>query len=207
MDLTKKQEKILLFIKEFIVDSGYPPSVRDIAAHFNLASAGGVHKHLKNLEEKGFIAQDPNISRSIRILNDISPSAAEDAGPVVSLPLKGKIAAGQPLQYQLEGESMSFPDFMVRRPEKSYVLEVSGSSMIEESILDGDFIIVEEKEYADNGEMVVAMVDYESATLKRFFKEGAQVRLQPSNFDMEPIYVDASRVTVHGIVKGVFRQY
>ena len=204
MDLTKKQEAILAYIKEFIIDHGYPPSVRDIAANFNLASAGGVHKHLKNLEEKGFISQNPNISRSIRILGEEPESKAD---PSVALPLKGKIAAGQPLQYQLEGETMSFPDFMVRRPEKSYVLEVSGNSMIEESIMDGDYIIVEEKNYADNGEMVVAMVDYESATLKRFFKEGPQVRLQPSNFDMEPIYVDADRVTVHGIVTGVFRNY
>jgi len=203
MDLTKKQKAILAYIKEYIIDHGYPPSVRDIAAHFDLASAGGVHKHLKNLEEKGFLALDSNISRGIRVLGE----EAQTPQPVVELPLKGRVAAGKPIQYELENESLTFPEFMVKRADRSYVLQVQGDSMIEEAIQDGDYVIVESRDMADNGEMVIALVDEQEATVKRFFKEGANVRLQPSNFEMAPIIIEANRVQLQGVVVGVYRSY
>ena len=203
MDLTKKQQAILVYIKAYIADHGYPPSVRDIASHFDLASAGGVHKHLKNLEERGFLALDSNISRGIRVLGDEpSPSA-----PVVELPFKGKVAAGKPISFHFDNETLAFPEYMVRRADKSYVLQVQGDSMIDEYIQSGDYVIVESREIADNGEMVVALVDGEEATLKRFFKEGPKIRLQPSNQAMEPIIVDAARVQLQGVVVGVYRRY
>lgn len=202
MDLTKKQQAILAYIKRYIHEQGYPPSVRDIAAAFDLASAGGVHKHLKNLEEKGFLELDSNISRGIRVTGEEPPPT-----PVVELPLKGKVAAGQPLHYLMDNETMAFPEYMVRRADRSYVLQVQGNSMIEEHIQDGDFVIVESREYADNGDMVVAVIDNEAATMKRFYKEGRMIRLQPANLEMDPIIVDAARVTLAGIVVGVLRQY
>ncbi len=203
MDLTKKQQAILAYIKSYIQDHSYPPSVRDIAAHFNLASAGGVHKHLKNLEERGFLALDSNISRGIRVLNNEAPPPIA----VVELPLKGKVAAGKPISFQLDNETLAFPEYMVRRADRSFVLQVQGDSMIDEYIQSGDYVIVESREVADNGEMVVALLDGEEATLKRFFKEGAQVRLQPSNQAMEPIIVAAERVSLQGVVVGVYRRY
>ena len=203
MDLTKKQQAILAYIKSYIVDHSYPPSVRDIAANFNLASAGGVHKHLKNLEERGFLALDSNISRGIRVLGD----EAAPATPVVDLPFKGKVAAGKPISFHIDNETLAFPEYMVRRADKSYVLQVQGDSMIDEYIQSGDYVIVESREVADNGEMVVALLDGEEATLKRFYHEGSQVRLQPSNQAMDPIIVDAARVNLQGVVVGVYRRY
>ncbi|OGG95334.1 MAG: repressor LexA [Candidatus Lambdaproteobacteria bacterium RIFOXYD12_FULL_49_8] len=209
MEMTKKQQVIFDYIIEYIEDHQYPPSVRDIAAHFDLASAGGVHKHLKNLVEKGFISLDPNVSRSIRVLKGagiVSPETTFNP-QTVELPLMGSVAAGQPIEHYLENETMTLPEFMVRRPDRSYLLKVRGNSMVEESILDGDLVIVERQDHANNGEMVIAMVDYKEATLKRFYHEGKRVRLQPANFDMEPIYVDTNRISIQGIVKGVLRSY
>ena len=208
MDLTKKQQAIFAYIIEYIEDHHYPPSVRDIAAHFELASAGGVHKHLKNLAEKGYISLDPNVSRSICVLKgDAAKVPGSTHSPVVELPLMGAVAAGQPIEHFVENETMALPEFMVRRPERSFLLEVRGNSMIEESILSGDYVIVEKQDHADNGEMVIAMIDYKEATLKRFYREGKNVRLQPANFDMDPIIVAADTVSIQGIVRGVLRSY
>lgn len=202
---------MLDFIREYIEDHQYSPSVRDIASHFDLASAGGVHKHLKNLEQKGVISVGKNISRSIRILENpkkLKIGKSDDLdGDVVDLPLKGKVAAGAPIQYHLDGETIPFPQSMVRNPARTYVLQVQGNSMIEECICDGDYVLVENRSSADNGEMVIAMINFQEATLKKFFIEGNQVRLQPANHTMEPIYVDARDVSVQGIVVGIMRKY
>lgn len=207
MSLTRKQQGILDYIRQYIEDHQYPPSVRDIAAHFDLASAGGVHKHLKNLCEKGYISLDPNVSRSIRVLKDVSGFAPSQSGAVVELPLLGSVAAGQPIEHFTEGETLTLPESMVRRPDRSFVLKVRGNSMVEEAILDGDYVVVEKQEQADNGEMVIAMINFKEATLKRFYHEGKRIRLQPSNFEMEPIYADPREVSIQGIVRAVWRSY
>lgn len=216
MDLTRRQTEIFNYICSYIDSHNYAPSVRDIAAYFSLSSAGGVHKHLKNLKDKGFIAFEQNISRSIRILKkEFSPmqsaplesvTSTEPDG-LISLPLKGKVAAGIPIQYSLENESMAFPDYMVKKPHQSYVLQVQGNSMIEECICDGDFVLVEHREYADNGEMVIAMINYEEATLKKFYKEKDKIRLQPANHTMSPIYVSPEELSIQGIVVGIWRKF
>ncbi len=209
--LTKRQEEIFDYIKSYIEKNHYPPSIRDIAAHFSLASAGGVHKHLNNLKRKGFITFENNISRSIQIIDhglqgDAGIASADDY-KLVELPLMGKVAAGQPIQHFLENETMEFPESMIRKPDKTYILKVQGDSMIEEGICDGDYIIVEHRNYADNGDMVVAMVNHTEATVKKYFHEGKAIRLQPANFDMEPIYVNPELLSIHGVVVGVWRHY
>jgi repressor LexA len=212
MKLTRRQEEILVYIKDYIENNHYPPSIRDIASHFSLASAGGVHKHLNNLKKKGYITFENNISRSIQIIHqdkqdDVPPKAHSDDYKLVELPLMGKVAAGQPIQHFLENETMEFPVSMIRKPDKSYVLKVQGNSMIEECICDGDYVIVEHRNFADNGDMVIAMINHTEATVKKYYHEGKTVRLQPANFDMEPIYVDPEMLSIHGVVVGVWRHY
>lgn len=201
--LTRRQREVLSYIKEYISEYQYPPSVRDIAEHFHLSSAGGVHKHLKMLEKKGVIALNANTSRSIRILED----STESAPSPFELPLKGSVAAGIPIEYHTDNEFMSVPSEMVRYPEKSYVLRVRGNSMIEDCIQDGDFIIVEDRNTAANGETVIAMINHEEATLKKFYHEGHQIRLQPANFQMEAIIVKPENLSIQGVLVGVLRKY
>jgi len=212
--LTKRQREMLDYIKEYIEDHRYSPSVRDIAAHFSLASAGGVHKHLKNLEQKGYISTGKKISRSIRVLEEnqvpVLPFGIRGAQTdmrLVELPLRGRVAAGAPIDYRLDNEFIPFPASMVKQPEKTYVLQVRGNSMIEDCICDGDYVLVENRNTADNGEMVIAMLNYQEATLKKVFFEGKQVRLQPANYTMEPIYVSAEDLTIQGVVVGILRKY
>ena len=211
MKLTRRQQEVLDYICAFIDSNQFAPSVRDIAAHFSLASAGGVHKHLNNLRQKGFIAFENNISRSIRILDSgrITPgnrSQPENNG-LLSLPLMGKVAAGAPIQHFLENESIEFPESMVKKSKDTFALQVQGDSMIEEYICDGDYVIVEHREYADNGEMVIAMINHSEATLKKFYREKDRIRLEPANHQMSPIFVNPQDVTIHGIVVGVLRSY
>lgn len=212
MKLTRRQTEILDFIKTFIRENQFPPSIREIAAHFSLASAGGVHKHLNNLKAKGIISFENNISRSIRILDSdetigFNQDDSNIVGGLLELPLMGKVAAGAPIQYFLENETIGYPESMIRRPDETYALIVQGDSMIEDCICDGDYVIVEHRTHADNGETVIVMIDHEEATLKRFYHEGDQIRLQPANYTMEPIYVNPENMTIHGVVVGVLRKY
>jgi repressor LexA len=211
MKITRRQQEVLDYISEFIHDNQFAPSVRDIAAHFSLASAGGVHKHLNNLKEKGFIAFENNISRSIRILDGgnnphINMPAAVESG-LLSLPLMGKVAAGIPIQHFLENETIEYPESMVKNSKETFVLQVQGDSMIEECICDGDYVIVEHREAADNGEMVIAMINHSEATLKKFYRESDKIRLEPANSLMKPIYVNPQELSIHGVVIGVLRNY
>jgi len=211
MKLTRRQQEVLEYINDFITNNQFAPSVRDIAAHFSLASAGGVHKHLNNLKQKGFIAFENNISRSIRLLDSALKSVGghqqSAAAGLLSLPLMGKVAAGAPIQHFLENETIEFPESMVKNLKETFALQVKGDSMIEECICDGDFVIVEHRETADNGEMVIAMINHSEATLKKFFREEDRIRLEPANHLMKPIYVNPEDVTIHGIVIGVMRNY
>ena len=202
MPLTKRQKEILDHIESFLEEHGYAPSFEEIAEAFGYSSLATVHEHLTNLERKGYIRKAYNESRSIELVPRSSP------GDGSVLPLLGNVAAGVPIEAVQQEETVAVPPDMVRSGRNHYVLRVQGDSMIDEQIRDGDFIVVNSQPVAENGEMVVALVDGESATVKKLYREGGgRIRLQPANPAVEPIVVDASRVDVQGIVVGVVRKY
>jgi repressor LexA len=201
MPLTKRQREILSFLSTYCEENGYAPSFEEIAAKFNYNSLATVHEHLSNLERKGYIKRSYNESRAIEILpSQVYPKAIE-------LPLLGTVAAGVPIEALTTGESISVPDSFVGRNGNHYVLKVRGNSMIDEHIRDGDFVIVNERQRADNGEMVIAMLGGSSATVKKFYRErDGRIRLQPANETMAPMYVHENDITIQGIVVGVLRR-
>ena len=199
MTLTKRQKEILEHIQGFMDRHGYSPSIEEIGAHFGFASPNAAFKHLKALEKRGYIRRLTHSARSIELVRPAEPAA-------VALPLLGAIAAGTPIEALEAVETVLVPaDFTGRGTH--FVLRVRGQSMIEEHIEDGDLVIVREAGAAANGEMVVALVDGESATLKRFYREGDRIRLQPANPAMAPLVVPEERVRVRGVVIGVMRKY
>ena len=198
--LTKKQKEILDFIEGFAGDHGYAPSFEEIADHFGYGSLATVHEHLENLQAKGYIRKGYNESRSIEVV------PAEMKVSAIPLELMGNVAAGEPIEAIADQETVAVPEDMLGRGEH-YVLRVNGDSMIEEQIRDGDYLVVKQRDTANNGEMVVALVDQESATVKKFYREGDRIRLQPANEAMEPMYFGPDRVLVQGIVVGVIRRY
>ena len=200
MTLTKRQKEILDFIEDGVRESGYAPTLQEIGDHFGLKSLATVHKHVSNLESKGLIRRKWNHSRAIELVQARKRSRA------VELPLLGRVAAGTPLE-AIEGDDrIEVPESMVRR-SNSYALEVVGDSMIDEGILPGDYIVVEEKPQPSNGDMVVASVDGE-ATVKRFYREDSHtVRLQPANEKYEPIFVQDRELLIRGVVVAVMRKY
>ena len=198
--LTKRQREILDYLNEFIEHHGYAPSLEEIGRRFGLSSLATVHKHLTNLQEKGFIKRVWNRSRSVELMPTRTGSRALD------LPLLGRVAAGFPIEAVVSSETVSVPeDFVAARD--TYALRVHGDSMIDEQIRDGDIVIVEDRNTADNGEMVIALLEGADVTLKTFFRENGNIRLQPANASMEPIVVPANRVQVQGVVVGVMRRY
>ncbi len=202
MSLTKRQREILDYLGSYSEDRGYAPSFEEIAAHFNYNSLATVHEHLSNLERKGYIKRSYNESRAIEIL----PS--EVFARAVELPLLGAVAAGMPIEALSVNESVSVPEGFVRRNGNHYVLRVRGNSMIDEQIRDGDFVVVHERQSADNGEMVIAMMHGTSATVKKYYRErDGRIRLQPANEAMAPIYVHENDISIQGIVVGVLRRY
>jgi repressor LexA len=204
MAITRRQRQVYDFISEFVQEKGYSPSFEEIGEGLGLSSLATVHKHISNLEEKGLLKRDYNRSRSIDIL-PLKPRAKNLPPPVASLPLVGRIAAGKPIEQVETPESISLADFT--RSKDVFVLEVTGESMQDEHIVDGDFVLVEKTPAARNGEIVVALVDNSETTLKRFYKEGEMIRLQPSNAKMQPIMVPAAQVQIQGRVIGVLRKY
>ncbi len=199
MPLTKRQKDILDYLKDFLHRHGYSPTLAEIANHFSLASLNGVYKHLRALEERGFIRRLCNQSRSIQVLET-------SLSRQVVLPLLGYIAAGQPVETVTDVEEISVPEsFLTRR--KNYVLRVRGDSMIDEHIQDGDYVVIEQREEARNGETVIALIDGESSTLKKFYREGNKIRLQPANPELAPLYVDEAQLQIQGVVVGVMRKY
>ncbi len=202
MPLTKRQKEILDYIERFIDDRGYAPSFEEIAESFGYSSLATVHEHLSNLERKGYIRKSYNESRSIELVG------RESGSPVVELPLLGAVAAGLPIEAIGDTETLAVPPDMVSRRRDNYVLRVEGNSMIEEQIRDGDYIVVQAQDRAEDGQTVVALVGGESATVKKLYREAdGRVRLQPANPVMEPIFVDPLDVRVQGIVVGVIRKY
>jgi repressor LexA len=202
MPLTKRQKEILDYIGDFIGDRGYAPSFEEIAQSFGYSSLATVHEHLSNLERKGYIRKSYNESRSVELVNQ------HHGQPSVELPLFGVVAAGLPIEAIADNETLTVPPDMVRKRKDNYVLRVEGNSMIDEQIRDGDYIVVQAQQSAEDGQMVVALVSGESATVKKLYREdGNQIRLQPANQTMGSIMVDANEVQVQGVVVGVIRKY
>jgi repressor LexA len=200
LPLTKRQREILDYLNEFIQQHGYAPSLEEVGRRFGLSSLATVHKHLTNLQEKGFIRRAWNRSRSVELVQ------TRAGGRAVELPLLGFVAAGSPIEAIATAESIAVPEDMVGKRD-TYVLRVRGDSMIDEQIRDGDFVIVEDRKTAENGEMVIALLGSSDVTLKKFYRENGQVRLQPANPAMQPIIVPADHVQVQGVVVGVMRKY
>lgn len=197
--ITPKQQEILQYIKETILKKGYPPAVREICEAVHLKSTSSVHSHLETLEEKGYIRRDPTKPRTIEIIDDCFNLTRRE---VVNVPLLGTVAAGQPL-YAEENIENYYPIPADLLPNaETFMLKVRGNSMINAGIMEGDQIIVEHCSTALNGEIVVALLD-DSATVKRFFKEGGHYRLQPENDTMSPIIVE--HIEILGKVIGLFR--
>ena len=207
MALTKRQKEVLDFLVSFLNKHGYSPSFEEIARSLKLTSLATVHNHISTLERKGFIRRGYNQSRSIEVLQLPRPVREQVIERhVVELPLAGRIAAGRPLESFEERETISLGDFV--RGNNVYVLQVKGDSMVEDHILEGDFIVVEQTQVANTGEIVVALVAGEEATLKRFYREpGGKVRLQPANAGMQPIVLSGADVKIQGRVIGVLRKY
>jgi repressor LexA len=200
LPLTKRQREILDYLNDFIQQHGYAPSREEIGRRFGLSSLATVHKHLTNLQDKGFIKRAWNRSRSVELV----PSRV--GGRSVELPLLGYVAAGVPIEAVAGSETIAVPEDLVGKRE-TYVLRVKGDSMIDEQIRDGDYVIVEDRRTADNGEMVIALLNGSDVTLKKLYREQGHIRLQPANPAMQPILVDADQVQIQGVVIGVMRRY
>lgn len=200
MFLTKKQKELYDYLGGYIDENGYAPKLEEIGAHFKLNSLSTVHKHLTHLEEKGLIRRKWNYSRAIELVQNQPRRAA------VELPLLGRVAAGQPIEVLESADTITVPEEFIRK-HQTYVLRVVGNSMIDDGIWDGDYVVVEEREIAENGETVVAVING-AATVKRFHLEsGERVRLQPANENLQPIIADAKDVEIRGVVVAVMRKY
>jgi len=212
MALTRRQKDVYDFLVQFVTEHGYSPSFQEISKGLGLSSLATVHKHITNLEEKGLLKRDYNRSRSIDLLKPrgrmrqiLGNTANTAAASEMELPLLGRIAAGRPVEALENPESISLGDFT--RSKDVYVLQVSGESMQDEHIVNGDYVLVEKTNVARDGEIVVALVNGSDATLKRIYTESDKVRLQPSNSTMQPIIVPAASVHIQGRVIGVLRKY
>lgn len=202
MPLTKRQREVLSYLESHIRAHGFAPSMEEIADHFSLQSLSTVHEHLTNLEQKGAIRRNYNESRGIEILPPRGISGATE------IPLLGVVAAGMPIEAVLHQESLAVPDTMLPSRGPNYALRVRGDSMIDEHVLDGDYVVVHGRQTADNGEMVIALVNGSEATVKKFYREpGGWVRLQPANPTMAPLRFPEDDILIQGVVVGVIRRY
>lgn len=199
--ITAKQREILEYIKSQIINKGYPPAVREICEAVNLKSTSSVHSHLETLEKNGYIRRDPTKPRAIEIIDDDFNLARRE---VVNVPILGTVAAGEPIfaEQNIEGYMPILPEDL--SSGESFIVHVHGDSMINAGIFNGDRLIVTKQETAEEGDIIVALVD-DSATVKKFYKEDGHIRLQPENDDMDPIIVDD--VSILGKVSGLFRTY
>ena len=200
MILTKRQKQILDYIGESIKKNGYAPSLVEISQHFKLNSISTIHKHLVHLEEKGLIHRHWNRARAIEVVPAESKPEARD------VPLVGLISAGQPIEAIRTNEVVAVPEDLIGRRDV-YVLRVKGESMVEDQVRDGDYVIVENRASARNGEMVVALLQGENATLKKYYREKGQIRLQPAHPTMKPILANEEDVKIQGVVIGLMRKY
>ena len=198
--LTKRQREILDYLNEFIEQHGYAPSLEEIGRRFGLSSLATVHKHLTNLQDKGFIRRAWNRSRSVELV------PTRMGGRALDLPLLGYVAAGAPIEAVVSNETVTVPEDLVGTRD-TYALRVRGNSMIDEQIRDGDLVVVEDRQMAHNGEMVIALLEGAEVTLKKFYRENGHIRLQPANDAVAPIIMRADKVQVQGVVVGVMRRY
>jgi len=199
--LTRRQKEILDYLGRYIERRGYAPTIEEIGEHFGLSSLATVHKHLSNLQEKGLVKRAWNRSRALELV----PAKVEVRA--VELPLLGRVAAGTPMEAVTGTETIFVPEDMVGRRD-TYVLQVKGDSMIDEQIRDGDYVIVEDRQAARDGEMVIALLEGENVTLKKLFRErDGRIRLQPANSALRPIFVDPRTLRIQGVVIGVLRRY
>jgi repressor LexA len=202
MTLTKRQNEILTYLRGHIAEHGYAPSFEEIAEQFTFASLATVHEHLTNLERKGYIRRQYNESRSIEVLPPRGTAKATE------IPLLGKVAAGLPIESLMHDESIAVPDEILPRRGPNYALKVAGNSMIDEHIIDGDYVVVHGRDAAENGEMVIALVNGSEATVKKFYREtGGWIRLQPANTAMSPMRYQERDVLIQGVVVGIIRKY
>lgn len=202
MTLTKRQNEILAYLRGHIAEHGYAPSFEEIAEQFTFASLATVHEHLTNLERKGYIRRQYNESRSIEVLPPRGTAKATE------IPLLGKVAAGLPIESLMHDETIAVPDEILPRRGPNYALKVAGNSMIDEHIIDGDYVVVHGRDEAQNGEMVIALVNGSEATVKKFYREtGGWIRLQPANTTMSPMRYQERDVLIQGVVVGIIRKY
>ncbi len=198
--LTKRQKQLLDYVDQYISQNGYAPTLQETGEYFGLSSLATVHKHLHNLETKGYIKRKHNHSRALEMTLRRKKAAAQE------LPLLGQVAAGAPIEQFETADTINVPEDFVRR-DNTYCLRVRGESMVEEGIRDGDYIIVEGRDSAINGETVVALINGE-ATVKKYYREqDGKIRLQPANATMQPIFAADSDVAVRGVVVGLMRRY
>lgn len=202
MPLTRRQHQILSFLEDQIRSNRFAPSFEEIARKFSFSSLATVHEHLTNLEKKGYITRTRNESRSIQLVTQPGFAGATE------LPLLGQVAAGEPIEAVSTPETISVPNDLIPRRGSSYVLKVRGQSMIDEHIDDGDYVVVHSRNTANNGEMVIALIDGNAVTLKRYYREpGGWIRLQPSNEASPPIRANEEDIMIQGVVVGVIRKY
>ncbi len=207
MALTRRQKEVLDFIWRFVEEHGYSPSYEEIAQGLRLASLATVHKHISALDAKGYLRRAYNQSRSLEVSPEyVAEARRQKAAVRYEVPLAGRIAAGAPVEAYPGTETLNFADFVGSRD--TFALEVRGDSMIEDHILDGDYVLVERTSEVNDGDVVVALVDGAETTLKRYFREpGGMVRLQPANPSMSPILLSADRVSIQGRLLAVLRKY
>ena len=202
--ITKRQQMILDFISQEVEKRGYPPSVREIGQAVGLASTASVHNQLTQLEKKGFIRKDKSTTRGLVILNDLKTTEHLQTPQIVNVPLVGKVTAGNPIEaIESPDEFFPLPQNLIPQSQEVFMLQVMGDSMINAGIFDGDQIIVKKQAHANNGDIIVAMLDQHEVTVKRFFKEHDHIRLQPENDALSPIIVKEAHVL--GKVTGLFR--
>lgn len=203
VELTTRQNEILNYIKKYIATHGYPPTIREIGAAVDVSSPATIHAHLANLEKKGFIRKQETKNRALELLVENEFEPKNDL--IVEVPLLGKITAGSPIEaIEHPDETFAIPSYLIPKNKDVFTLNVSGTSMINAGILDGDIVIVERKNTARNGQIVVAMTEENEVTLKTFYKEDGYFRLQPENDTMEPIILN--NVTILGIAIGLYRK-
>ena len=202
-ELTKRQKEVLEYLKQFMVSHGYPPTVREIGKDLGVSSPATTFTHLAELEKKGYIRKDGSKNRAIELLVDNEFEIKNES--IVEVPLLGKITAGSPIEaIENPDEMFALPSYLIPKNKEVFTLNVSGTSMINAGILDGDIVIVEKANTARNGEIVVAMTDENEVTLKTFYKESNHFRLQPENDTMDPIILN--NVTILGKAIGLYRK-
>jgi len=200
MALTRRQKEVYDFVRDFIHDRGYSPSLQEIGDHFNLSAVATVHKHVSNLVEKGLLQRGRNQNRSLELVESGPPVGVRE------LPMFGYVAAGHPIEVTPGAEKIPVPEILTGKG-RTYVLKVRGESMIGEHICEGDLVVVEDRKEARDGEMVIALLHGDEVTLKTFYRERGRVRLQPANDEMAPIYVREENVRIQGVVIGLMRRY